>query len=347
MKIIKRRKINEKRDLINGLRLDRHEKVDNWDKKIFLDIINNQKNYIFGTHPNLSNLYKFISRLTKIPEKNILVTSGVEGGIKCLFETFTKKNDLIVFPNPTFMMYEVYSSAFHTKPLRINFDTKFKLNLEKIEFFLKKKPKIFFLPNPNSPIEGDLTKKEIISLIKKARKVGCLFVIDEAYHGFGSDTFVEYIKSFDNLIILRSFSKSFGLPSIRLGYMVSNKTIIEKISQKRPAYETNVFSSIVSEYFIKNIKIVKKYNSDIIKSRKWLTKKLNDLNIFNVASKSIQVLIKFDKNVNKIVSLLEKRKIYVKGPLKNPYENCIVITIGSKKKMNFFVTNLAKILKSL
>ena len=58
MKIVKRRKINEKRDLINGLRLDRHEKVDNWDKKIFLDIINNQKNYIFGTHPNLSNLYK-------------------------------------------------------------------------------------------------------------------------------------------------------------------------------------------------------------------------------------------------------------------------------------------------
>ena len=69
------------------------------------------------------------------------------------------------------MMYEVYSSSFHTKPLRINFDTKFKLNLKKSEVFLKKKPKIFFLPNPNSPIEGELTKKEKNDNKKKLEEI--------------------------------------------------------------------------------------------------------------------------------------------------------------------------------
>ena len=99
-----------------------------------------------------------------------------------------------------------------------------------------------------------------------------MVVFDEAYHGFGSKSQIQKYKKYNNVLITRSFSKSFGLTAIRLGILISNKKILNKVEIKRLAYETNIFSSIVCEYFIKNFKIVEAYNREIIKSREWLKK---------------------------------------------------------------------------
>ena len=157
-----------------------------------------------------------------------------------------------------------------------------------------------------------ITNKEIQKIINLCNKYNCLLVFDEAYYGFGSSSQINKFKKNKKIIITRSFSKSFGLTSIRLGCLISHSKLISRIQTKRLAYETNIFSSIIAEYFIKNKKIIKVYNNEIIKSREWLKNVLKNKNIECYAINSMQLLIRLDRQkIKNIVSKLNKK--FVKG----------------------------------
>ena len=88
-----------------------------------------------------------------------------------------------------------------------------------------------------------------------------VMVIDEAYHMFGSQSAVKLINKYENVIVLRTFSKSFGLPSIRLGYFLANKKIIKILNTFRLSYESNFLTDHVAIYFLKNKYIVRSRHS--------------------------------------------------------------------------------------
>ena len=113
------------------------------------------------------------------------------------------------------------------------------------------------MPNPNQPIENTFSKKEIFKLAKRCKKINCFLVVDEAYYHFGSQTAVPLIKKFNNVIILRTFSKAFGVPSIRAGYTLSNKDNMKIISKARIAHELSSVSIAVAEYLLDNYDLVK------------------------------------------------------------------------------------------
>ena len=135
----------------------------------------------------------------------------------------TKPGDTVGFLSPTYLMYEIYSKIFKVKKVRIGYDVNYNINYKQFDKFLKSKPRILFLPNPNQPIESSINLKDMSRLAKKCQSIGCILVLDEAYYLFGSQTGVKILKKFNNIIILRTFSKAFGLPSIRTGYTISNK----------------------------------------------------------------------------------------------------------------------------
>ena len=130
-------------------------------------------------------------------------------------------------------MYEVYSSVFKTNSLHLDINEKeFKISLEQLKLHLKKKPKLLFLSIPNSPVEVNLSDENIKRIINLCNKSKCIIVFDEAYYGFGIKSQVSNYKKYKNIIINRSFSKSFGLPSIRLGYLISNPKFIKLLKEK-------------------------------------------------------------------------------------------------------------------
>ena len=320
----------------NSIRLDRNEKVKNWNKKIFLNIIKKNKSYKFNIHPNIPFFYKIISKYLDVPQENILITSGIDGATKQIFETFTRPKDCIIKLNPTWKMFEVYSKAFKTKALNLNFNKKLELNLKNLKSFFKKKPKLIFLSYPNSPIEGNLDYNLMKKIIYKTPK-SCQIIIDEAYFGFGSNTFKNLALKKTNVIVARSFSKTFGLPSIRLGFLISNKNKINKIAKKRLSYETNMFSMIIAEYFMKNIHLIKKFQKEIINSRLWLKLQLSKLKVHSYSNSAYGLLIRLEtNNLIHLKKLFRKNRIYVRF-LDYPFKNYILITLGPKNIMKNFL----------
>ena len=93
------------------------------------------------------------------------------------------------------------------------------------------KPKILCLANPNSPTGTIIEKKNILKLIKTCKKNNCYILIDEAYYGFSKETSKNFVKRFENIFIVRSLSKAWGLAGLRLGYIISNKKILKFSTQ--------------------------------------------------------------------------------------------------------------------
>ncbi len=345
---VKRRRVSEGRNLSKGLRLDRNEKVDLWPKNFVKDVLRNKPKSFFSTYPEIFNLYKKIAKFNKVDDDQVLVHSGIDEGIKNIFHLLTKPGDTVGFLSPTYLMYEVYSKIFKVKKIRIGYDSKYNINYKQFDKFLKNKPRVLFFPNPNQPIESSINLKDMAELAKKCQSKGCILVLDEAYYLFGSQTGMKILKRYSNIIILRTFSKAFGLPSIRTGYSISSKKMMKILSKARIAHELSSFSIAAAEYLLDNYNVVKKYLKNIITSRDYTFKKLNNLNAnIDVRTKHgnyILINLKSKKKAIEVVNKLKKNLIYVKGPYLKPWDSCICISVGPKIHMDRFLRNFKKII---
>ncbi len=345
LSLIKRLRIKENRDLKNGIRLNRNERVDNFPKDILVKIFNKTKNYDLGKYPDHEGIYRALSKFLKISKENLLISSGSDGSIKSIFEIFLSKNDKIAVLHPTYAMYQVYSDVFKTKLIKVNYKKDFKLNREYLYKVIKNKNiKALFIPNPNQPIEDIIYKNEMKKICNICKKKKILLVVDEAYYMFGAPTAAGLINSFDNIVILRTFSKSFGLPSIRFGFFIASKKIIKIMDSYRLSYESNFLTDKVVKYFIDNFSFVKKYINQIKLGREYVRTECQKLNFNVVGNYSNFLLIDFKKKSlkKKLVNKLKKKRIYVKSNYSGILKNSILVTCGSKKIMKKF-TQILKI----
>ena len=339
---ISRVRVAEGRNLEKGLRLDRNERVDAWGKELLLNVFKEKPDYFLSIYPELDTLYKKLASFHNISEDNILLTSGIDGGIKTIFEILTDVGDKVGVVSPTYAMYNVYSNLFKTKLIEIKYNESLKFNEDKFENFIHDKPKIFFLPNPNQPIESCFNLEELKTFAKKTLENDCLFVIDEAYYFFGADSSIDLIKEFPNVVVARTFSKGFGVPSIRLGYLISSSENMAVLSKTRFAHESNALSNSIAEYLLDNFELVEEYNKKVIESREHIKNELSSININAHGDYGNYLLIDLNNNklATEFVKSLREDLIYVKGPWKEPFEKYITITIGPKESMDKFLDHI-------
>lgn len=333
---IDRIRIPENRDLINGLRCNRNERVEYWDENYIKELYKDLNIFDFTLYPDLSIIYSKISSYENIDPSNLLIGSGIDGLIKNIYETYTKQKMNIGLLSPSYAMYYVYSKIYNCNLVEIGYDFKsFKLNKDFL-FDKLKEIELLFIPNPNQPIEDNLSLSFCENLAKKCQENNVLLIFDEAYYGFGSETAKDLIYNYDNVGVMRTFSKYFGMPSLRIGYLMANSKLIKKISQKRVSYETNSICQKIAINLLKNINFIKKYNDEVCLSRDELKEFFNQKNIRVNVDKSNFILLDLENNElkNKISYDLINNKIYTKDNFKNDLENCILMTIGPKKLMN-------------
>ncbi len=346
---ISRIRVAEGRNLEKGLRLDRNERVDAWGKELLKKIFEEKPDYFLSIYPELNTLYEKLAKFHKIDEENILLTSGIDGGIKTIFEILTNPEDKVGVVSPTYAMYNVYSNLFQTNLIEIKYSEDLKFNHDAFDNFLNDNPKVFFLPNPNQPIESCFDLNELKIFAKKTLEKNCLFFVDEAYYFFGSESSIDLVKEFPNVVVARTFSKGFGVPSIRLGYLISSKENMEVLSKTRFAHESNALSNSIAEYLIDNFHIVEDYNNKVIESREFIKNELSSLKINSYGNNGNYLLIDLKNKTfaSEFVEILRDNLVYVKGPWKEPWERYITISIGPKVSMEKFLDQIKIFSKKL
>lgn len=336
---LKRMRIGESRNLDTGLRLNRNERVAPWPERFITDVFSNIPGYFLSVYPDLSSFYGKLAKFIGVDEDQLLVTSGIDGAIKTIFEICSVPSDRIGVLAPTYAMYNVYSKIFGTKLCEISYDPKtLKLDWDGLVDLIKSKPKVVFIPNPNQPVEDNLTLSQIEELLKFSSATDTLIVIDEAYYHFGCQSAVELLPKYDNLVVMRTFSKGFGLPSIRMGYMISNTHTMEVLSKTRFAHEANALNAKVAEYAIDNFHLVQTYIDEVVSSRIGLQAKLEAIGLKSYGYDANYLLI--DLLNPRICAELAKRllgeDVYVKSNFEEPWSQYMLITVGPADMMEKF-----------
>jgi len=246
--------------------------------EIIDDILKQAKKLKYAQYPNANAnmLSEEITSSFGLNRDNIVIGNGSDELIEYLVKAFTEKGRGIIAPMPSFAMYKIYASIHGTDFIQIPLSQDdFSLDVEKLLKEAKKENvSLIFLAYPNSPTANYFKEEKIIRILEES---GCLVVIDEAYCEFGEKTLATHISQYNNLVILRTFSKAYSLASLRVGYLLSNAKVIEEIRKVKSPFNVNSFSQLAARVVFKNKDVLQKRINKIISERDKLIKKINTL----------------------------------------------------------------------
>ena len=342
---LKRVQTSVNRNLFKGLNLDRNERVDLFSEKIQKEIRSKLSKHIFNVTPDISSLYKNLARYLKIKVFNIYLTQGITEAIFQILFSYTKKNDEVIILDETYPMYKILCQLRDVNYKTWSFRKNLELNLNDLEKIITKRTKIVFLVNPNLPIEYEFNSRFKNEIYKICKKKKILLVYDEAYYHFGSKTEITNAIKKNNIFVLRTFSKAWSLPGIRLGYVIGTRKNIKYLSKCRSLVETNGFSFEIANWALKNDKIMHDHIKLVKEGYNYLMKKLKNLKINFYGGRvtnAILIDLKTKKNSLSLKNYLYKKNIYIRTGFNGPIKNCVRISLCSSKKLKKFFYYFSK-----
>jgi len=311
---------------------------------IFLDANENP----FGTlnrypDPYQKELKTEISKLKSVPVENIFLGNGSDEIIDICFRTFCNPGtDKALTMKPSYGMYEVSAAVNDVEIIKIPLDDKFGIDYEKLEkYFHDTNLKLIIICSPNNPT-GNCIERSLIGKI--ASEFEGIILLDEAYIDFSvQPSMKDALKDLPNLIVMQTFSKAFGLASIRVGMAFTNKEIVRYFNKMKPPYN---ISTINQKAVLNKLKRIDEYNLQVMKiqeERDILSRKLSKLScVVEVYPSDANFILVKMKDAGMIYNYLVAKGIIVRNR-SSVINNCLRITVGKKEENN----KLIKALKSL
>ena len=295
-------------------------------------------------------LRKEISKKYKCNSNKIICGAGSDEVIQMICQLFLKPKDEVVVPQYSFLMYRIYTKIVGAKVI---FAKEVKLKVSSAEILKKvnKKTKIVFLANPNNPTGTYLTKKEILELRKKLNK-NILLVVDDAYAEYMKNrdykSGLDLFKNKNNVFVLRTFSKIFGLASLRVGWGYGSKKIIDALNVIKAPFNVSHLAQLAATESLKD----KDFIERSVKHNLYFAKRIKIyLEKFNIFSNSISanfLLLDFEKckfTAKYFYEQLKRKGIIVRSTEEGYHiKNKLRLTIGSKNENLAFMYAAKKIL---
>lgn len=328
------------------LRLDKNEDVTGLPEDFITRVLSLVTADMISSYPNLDELYTKLSEYLSIEKEQVLITAGSDAAIKNVFEVYIEPGDIIVLPDPTYAMYEVYANLFQAQIKRIPYDSQLKIDIDEL-INATEYAKIIAIANPNSPTGTILEINDIIRILDAAKDKGVIVLIDEAYYPYYPVSVIGLINKYSNLIVTRTFSKAFSLASLRLGYAVANPDIIKNMNIFRPIYETNSFAILFGSALLENDQIIQKKVQSVIDGRQYLVHELNKIGLKTYQSHTNFIHIHVgEDNTQLLTDFLFKNGILVKtGFSHETLRQCVRVTIGPIETMDIFLRVLNDFLR--
>ena len=304
----------------------------------------------YGYYPDVSQFLSNLGQYLKLKKSNFLVGLGAESIIKDVLFYFSKGKKRIGLLTPTYFMYNIYSKLYGYKVfnLKINPETAINLNIGDLKkFLIKNSINLFVLVNPSHPFEKNWSKIEIQNLLNFFKKKNIILILDEVYTGLGSKTSKDLIRKFNNLIIIGSLSKNIGLPALRVGFMISSKSMIKLMESFRLAIELPFHTIKKIYYFLKQKKKILRIKANIISARKFAHRefKKRDILAFGKFGNSVTFKVKDKLIAKKIGNFMKKNKIIINYSYPKPFENFLNITTANTDNLKFFFLKLDKLFR--
>ena len=297
------------------------------------------------------NLIKEISKVYDCNVNKIICGSGSDELIQIICQLYLNPSDEVIVPQYSFLMYRIYAKIVGAN-IQLAKEKNFKVSIKEIFKKVSKKTKIVCLANPNNPTGTYLNKSELINLRNKLNPK-ILLVLDDAYFEYMKNkdykSGLEIFKNKNNVIILRTFSKIYGLAALRVGWGHGSKKIIEAMNKIKPPFNVNQAAQIAAIEALKDKNFIKR---SVRHNFLWANKIKIFLNKINISTNDISAnffLLNFDKSkfsAKYVLKKLESKGIILRSTEQGyNIKNKLRLTIGSGKENIRFIKVMKWIFK--
>ena len=332
----------------NLIKLSANESALGFSSKIKKNSFNNKK---IDKYPDgkCKILRKQISKTYNCDFNKIICGSGSDEIIQMLCQLFLNKNDEVIVPEFSFLMYRIYSKIVGAKVVFAK-EENFKVSVKNILSKTTNKTKMVFIANPNNPTGTYITIKEIKYLRKKLNNK-ILLVIDDAYFEYMKNkdyqNGLNLFKNSKNVFILRTFSKIYGLASMRVGWGYGPKNIINELFKIKPPFNVNKLAQLYATESLKDKKFITKSIKHNLYWSKKLKKFFESKKIISNSPGPNFFLLNFDfckLSANYVLKKLEKKGIILRDMKIYNMKNKLRVSIGSSRENALFIKTLNKII---
>ena len=311
----------------------------------------NNKNLTLSKYPDSKArvLRKEISNKFNCDFNKIICGAGSDEIIQMICQLYLKTSDEVIVPQYSFLMYRIYAQIVGAKVI-FSKEKNFKVSVTEIIKKVTKKTKIVFIANPNNPTGTYLSKLELLELRKKLKK-NILLVLDDAYFEYMKnkdyESSLDLFKNKDNVVVIRTFSKIYGLASLRVGWGYASKKIINAMNLIKPPFNVNQLAQIAATEALKDKNFINQSVKHNITEANQVRNTLEKINIFSNEVTANFLLLNFDKckfSANYVFNKLQSKGIILRFT-EDGYniKNKLRLTIGSKKENAKFIKTIKNI----
>ncbi|MBS4072923.1 MAG: histidinol-phosphate transaminase [Algoriphagus sp.] len=296
--------------------------------------------------PYQSALKEEIAKIKGVRPSQIFLGNGSDEAIDLLYRAFCNpgKDNVILLP-PTYGMYEVSANINDVEIRKVALTPDFQLQPDQILAAADANSKILFICSPNNPSANKVKREDILFLLENFKG---LLVVDEAYIDFSDEpSFTTELDRFPNLLVMQTFSKAWGLASLRLGMAFASEELIRILNKIKPPYNISGLTQDTVLAAIKDKAKVDRMIQDILAEREFLKGELEKLPfVQRIHPSHANFLLVQIPNANQVYDDLIEEKVIVRNRAKVLLcADCLRITVGTREENEALLKALSKVVK--
>ncbi|MFA5524353.1 MAG: histidinol-phosphate transaminase [Tissierellales bacterium] len=309
-----------------------------------IDAIKNSLD-LLGLYPdgNCTLLKESLSKKLNIGVNNIILSSGLDEMMDLLAKTFFDKDDEAIMADITFPRYISTTMMMGARPVIVPL-TNWTHDLNGMLNAITDKTKVIWLCNPNNPTGTMFTEKELVDFLNKVPE-NIIVVYDEAYREFVTrEDFTKnsllLLEKYPNLIVLRTFSKIYGLAALRVGYTMASEEIITNINKVRGPFNVNTLAQVAAIAALEDDDFLKKAYDINVEGKEYLYKEFDKLGLEYAPSETNHIFVNTHRNGNEVFVELQKLGVIIRPQI----GDWIRVSIGTMDENKIFIEQLKKVL---
>ena len=291
--------------------------------------------------PAASALVDAIADYHGVTSDKVFVGVGSDDVLAMSFLTFFNSGKEILFPDITYSFYDVWADLYKIPYKAVPVDDGFRL--KKQDYYVDNGGVIF--PNPNAPTSIAEPLSFVEDIVKNNQDV--VVIVDEAYVDFGGETALPLVDKYENLLVVRTFSKSRSMAGLRIGYAIGNPKLIKYLSEVKYSFNSYTMNMPSIIYGVESIKDEEYFRSTVAKvidTREWFKSEIEKLG-FSCPPSSANFLFITHNSIpaKEIFEKAREAKIITRYFNKPRIDNYLRVTIGTREEMECFLDFLKSI----
>jgi histidinol-phosphate aminotransferase len=327
-----------------NIKLDQNENPFGFPESLKEKLWQRLRNLDWARYPDfqMENLTKKIAEFVQLPEESVVVGNGSNSLIQALLMVTLSLGDKLIVPEPTFTLYSLFGKMLGAEVVTCRLHAEdFSLPLpEMLQAVHEPRARLLVLCTPNNPTGNSFSMQAIRTLLDQFPG---LMVIDEAYQEFSRQDAKPLLEEYENLVILRTFSKAMALAGMRIGYLMAAPGICAEVKKARLPYSVNLFSEMAVTVALEEWALLQDNVREIIAQRESLWPKLHEFSSFKVYPSDANFFLVRATDGRALFQYLLQDGILARDVSSYPgLENCLRISVGTREQNELLLESLKK-----